>query len=126
VRIVAPMPKHEHGRDAARAYLAAWAQGKGDEMAELLFAAREQDLTPEGCEGLAESLGLSLSSYRSCVAAPETDSEIDANLEWVKSACPQGLPCIWMQDQRLLGLRGSMMLRDAFLAAERRPGAPAR
>lgn len=120
VRIVAPMEKHKQARDAARAYLCAEEQNKGDVMAEKLFAAN--DLTPAACERLAVSLGLSSERYRTCVASSEIDRKIDANLAWVEKACPQGLPCMWVQDQRLMGVQTYQELAIAVTnaMAERR------
>jgi uncharacterized membrane protein/predicted DsbA family dithiol-disulfide isomerase len=118
VRVVAPMAKHPQARDAARAYLCAEAQGKGAEMVELLFHAA--DLTPEGCESLAVALGISPEKYRAGVASAEVERRIEANLAWVMPACPQGLPCLWVQDQRLQGVQSRAALRDAIAAAELR------
>jgi uncharacterized membrane protein/protein-disulfide isomerase len=118
VRIMAPMPKHAHTRDAARAYLCAEANGAGEAMADKLFEA--DDLSPQACERLAASLGLATKSYRACVADPETERRLDANLEWVATACPEGLPCIWVQDQKLTGLPTLAALHEAVIAAERR------
>ncbi len=60
-RMVAPMPSHEHGRDAARAFIAARKQGKGDEMAKELYVAGSR--TKEKCREIAEKLGLNLDDY---------------------------------------------------------------
>jgi uncharacterized membrane protein/predicted DsbA family dithiol-disulfide isomerase len=116
VRVVSPMEKHPQARDAARAYLCAEAENKGDEMAELLFAAN--DLTPASCERLAESLGLSLPKFRACVASAEIERKIDVNVAWVTKACPQGLPCIWVQDRQLLGEQTYKELTVALTTAE--------
>lgn len=114
VRIVAPMTKH---RDAARAYLCAQAQDKGEAMAEELFQA---DLTPDSCERIADSLGLAKTAYQTCVTSAETEEYIDATVAWVKAAVPKGLPCIWVQDQRLCGVQSREALWRAVLNAEKR------
>lgn len=114
VRIVAPMTKH---RDAARAYLCAQAQDKGEAMAEELFQA---DLTPDNCERIADSLGLAKTAYQTCVTSAETEEYIDATVAWVKAAVPKGLPCIWVQDQRLCGVQSREALWRAVLNAEKR------
>jgi uncharacterized membrane protein/predicted DsbA family dithiol-disulfide isomerase len=121
VRIVAPISnKHPQARDAARAYLSAQALGKGEEMAEKLFAA--DDLTPAACARMAASLGLSPGEYQAGVAAPETDRALDENLAWVVPACPRGLPCLWVQDQRLSGLSSVAALPRVVTLAEQRLG----
>ncbi len=115
VRLVAPMEKHQHARDAARAYLCAVEQNKGDEMAEKLFAA--EDLTPEGCERIAVSLGIAVERYRSCVKSAKIEEQINANVAWVDKASPQGLPCIWVQDLRLSGAQDYAELTRAVAKA---------
>jgi uncharacterized membrane protein len=117
VRLMAPMPKHNMARFAARAYLAACAQGKGEEMAEALFDA--EDLTTEGCERLAESIGLKMAAYRVFVANPATDASIDAELAWAQPACPKGLPVVWVQDRKVEGTLSERALATAFRDAER-------
>jgi predicted DsbA family dithiol-disulfide isomerase len=116
VRVMAPMAKNPHARDAARAYLCAKAQGKGEEMAQALFAV--DDLSPESCERLAVSLGLSQKEFRACVADEQIDRQLDANLAWVMPVAPRGLPCVWVQDRRLTGEIKYDVLRDAVVAAE--------
>jgi uncharacterized membrane protein len=117
VRILAPMPKHPQARDAARAYLCAQAQGEVEGLAEQLFEA--DDRSPQGCERLALSHGVAAKPYRTCVADPATDARLDANLEWVKQACPEGLPCLWVQDRKLTGIQTTTSLHEAVLAARR-------
>jgi uncharacterized membrane protein/predicted DsbA family dithiol-disulfide isomerase len=117
VRLTAPMAKHPQARDASRAYLCAQAQGKGDEMGEALFGA--DDLTPRSCERLAQSAGVSVEQFRACIADPEIDRRIDADVEWVKTAAPGGLPAIWVQDRMLSGMQSAQALREALWAVER-------
>jgi uncharacterized membrane protein/protein-disulfide isomerase len=117
VRLTAPMPAHAQARPASRAFLCAREQGKGDEMAEALFLA--PDLEPEWCERIAASLGLSEPAFRACVAAPETDARLDADLAWVKAVSPRGLPVVWVQDRMFFGMQPIEALRAAARAAER-------
>ncbi len=116
VRLTAPMPKHPQARNASRAFLCAGAQG--DAMAEALFEA--DDLTPQSCERLAASVGVSMKPFRACVADPATDRRLDADLAWVKAAAPQGLPVIWVQDRMLSGVQPLAALREAVDAAAQR------
>jgi uncharacterized membrane protein/protein-disulfide isomerase len=117
VRLTAPMPAHEQARHASRAFLCACEQGKGDEMAEALFAA--PDLAPRSCERVAASLGLSLPAFRACAAAPATDARLDADLAWVRAASPRGLPVVWVQGRMFFGEQPIEALRRAARAAER-------
>src|SRR5450432_3976735 len=70
VRLNMPLTMHSQSRTAARAYCCAEDQDKGPAMADALF--QSETLTPEGCEKLAVSLGLSLTDYRACVASSST------------------------------------------------------
>ena len=117
VRLAAPLPAHPQARPAARAFLCAGEQGKGDEMAEALFLA--PDLGPEWCEQIAASLGLSVPSYRACVAAPGTDARLDADVAVARNASPRGLPIVWVQGRMFFGLQPIEALRAAARAAER-------
>src|SRR5262249_41199386 len=71
VRLVVPMPVHKNARPAARAYLAAFVQGKADALAPALLAAG--DLTPAGCRELAARAALDLAAFDRFVADPATD-----------------------------------------------------
>src|SRR6185437_10462513 len=73
VRRQVPLPMHVHAHDAARAACCGEELGKGEAMANALFSAPVEELTPDGCEKLAQSVGLSLDPYRACIADPRTD-----------------------------------------------------
>jgi protein-disulfide isomerase len=118
VRFVMPLATHANARPAARAHFAAEAQGKAAEVAVALFAA--EDLTPAGCEKVARSLGLAMEKYRAAVADAATDAAIDARAAWVDQGKMPGLPVIWVQDQRLVGVQTADSLRAALGRAERR------
>jgi uncharacterized membrane protein len=116
VRLTAPMPGHAQARPASRAFLCACQQGKGDDMAEALF--RAPSLGPEDCERLAGSLGLSLPAFRTCTAAPETESRLDSDVAWVKAASPGGLPIVWVQERMFVGVQPIGALRAASEARQ--------
>jgi uncharacterized membrane protein/predicted DsbA family dithiol-disulfide isomerase len=100
VRLVAPMPSHANALPAGRAYLAARAQGKGDEMATRLFAADTR--TPERCRQIAAELGLDMTAYGRVVNDPATDAELNATLAWARDAAAK-LPQVWIQEQGFPG-----------------------
>jgi protein-disulfide isomerase/uncharacterized membrane protein len=105
VRRQVPLTMHPHARDAARAACCGEKLGKGDEMADALFTAEVDDLTPAGCEKIAEQLGLPLDQYRACVQSPETDASIDADKAEFKAAGGYALPTIWIGDTPIIGAR---------------------
>jgi protein-disulfide isomerase len=103
VRKTMPLPAHPHARDCSRGYVCAARQGKGDAMADRIF--RNDDLSIESIESSAAALGLDMNAFRACRAAPETDQAIDADVAFVRAADFQGLPTVWIGDQKLLGAR---------------------
>jgi predicted DsbA family dithiol-disulfide isomerase/uncharacterized membrane protein len=117
VRLNMPLASHSNARTAARSYCCADEQGKAPAMADALFAS--DSLTPEACEKLAATIGLSLPEYRACVASASTDARIDQEIARVKSAGLAGLPTVWIGDQGLVGLQPMETLRDAFAEAAR-------
>ncbi len=60
---------HPHAMAAARAECCAEQADKGDEMADALYSAPPDDLTPEGCEKIAAQVGINLDAYRRCLAS---------------------------------------------------------
>jgi predicted DsbA family dithiol-disulfide isomerase/uncharacterized membrane protein len=114
VRLNMPLASHPRARTAARAYCCADEQKKGEPMAEALLEA--DDLTPEGCEKLAITLGLSLAEYRACMKSAATDARIDDEIARVKRAGLGGLPTVWVDDEVIVG-RNPEHLRDAFTRA---------
>ncbi len=74
-------------------------------MAESLFSADVDALTPQGCEKLAERLGLSVDPYRACLADPATDARIEADRAEFKAAGGYALPTIWIGRRQLVGAR---------------------
>jgi uncharacterized membrane protein len=112
VRLVAPMPAHANARPAGRAFLAARAQGRGEEMAVLLLAADSR--TPDQSRQFAAQLGMDLSKYDRMVSDRATDAEMDATVAWAKAA-GTGLPLVWVQDKRVRGVPTAAALGAALL-----------
>jgi predicted DsbA family dithiol-disulfide isomerase len=74
-------------------------------MANALFAAPVDDLTPEGCAKLAASLGLDAAAFNKCTSDPTTDAHIKDDQAAFKAAQGHGLPTLWIDDQKLEGYR---------------------
>lgn len=115
VRLVAPMPSHENSKPAARAFIAARQQGKGDEMARELYEAESR--TPPQCRELAIKLGLNLNDYDRAINDAKTEEEIRSTLTWTKKI-KQGLPMIWVQNQFLKGTPTAEDLEEAIEKAK--------
>jgi predicted DsbA family dithiol-disulfide isomerase/uncharacterized membrane protein len=114
VRKHVPLRMHPHALDAAKAGCCGEKMGKGDQMANALFTAPEEELTPEGCEKLAEKLGLDVNEFRKCVSDPSTTERIDADKAAFKAAKGHGLPTIWVDDQKLEGAQDRSDLETAI------------
>jgi uncharacterized membrane protein/predicted DsbA family dithiol-disulfide isomerase len=122
VRRQVPLHSHPHALDAARAACCGERLGQGDAMASALFAAPVEDLTRQGCEKIAQGLGLSLDPYRACVADPATDMLIEADRAEFKAAGGFALPTIWVGDRQLVGAQPPEALAQAIDDALSRAG----
>ena len=105
VRKMLPLRIHDHAMPAALAYCCADAQGKGDAMAEALFAAPPDALTPEGCEQLAAGVGCDVDRYRRDL--PAAEARVAAEMAEVRAAGVHALPTLFIGDQRIEGAAAS-------------------
>jgi uncharacterized membrane protein/predicted DsbA family dithiol-disulfide isomerase len=110
VRRQVPLRIHAHAMDAARAACCGAELGQGDAMASALFRADVRELTPEGCEKIAERLGMSLPAYRACVADPKTEARIEEDRGEFKAAGGVALPTLWIGEVQLVGAQPARTL----------------
>ena len=122
VRRQVPLKMHPHAMDAARGACCAEKLGKGEAMADALFTAPDEELTPDGCEKLAERVGLSLVPYRACVADPATDALIAADKAEFQAAGGFALPTLWIGEVQIVGAQPQERLEEAFEGALARAG----
>jgi uncharacterized membrane protein/protein-disulfide isomerase len=122
VRRQVPLGMHPHAHDAARAACCGERLGKGDSMANALFSAPVDDLTPGGCERIAQSIGIALGPYRECVVDPATDARIEADRASFKEAGGFALPTIWINGEELVGAQSHETLERALASAVARAG----
>jgi protein-disulfide isomerase/uncharacterized membrane protein len=113
VRIMLPLSNHEHAMPAALAYCCADAQGKGEAMATALFAADPDELTPEGCEKIAASIGCDLERYRRDLPAAAT--RVAAESEAAIAAGIRSLPTLFIGGERIVGASKSTAQLTAML-----------
>jgi protein-disulfide isomerase len=114
VRKQVPLSFHRHALDAARAACCGEDQGKGDEMADRLFATPPDDLTPDGCRKIAAELGLDVARYDECVADPETDKRIQRDKDLFHAIGGEGLPTLFIGAEKIEGAQGPDVLRKAI------------
>ena len=117
VRVHVPLRIHRHALDAAKAGCCAENLGKGPEMADALFTAPVEELTPDGCEKLAAKVGLDLERFRACVGDPATQARIDRDRETYRAAKCNGLPTIFVDGVRLEGAQERETLEATLDAA---------
>ena len=115
-----PLPQHPGAMPAAIAWCCADAQGKGDEMAEALLAARVEHLTPQGCERIAAEIGLDMDRYRADAADPATSKRIRGDIADAHKAGIKSLPTIYIGSQAFTDARATV---EQLVAALRRAGA---
>ncbi len=114
VRKHVPLAMHPHAADAARAGCCAEEQGKGDAMADALFSAPPETLTPDGCEKLAGANGLDVARFHACVANPATDARIASDRAMWKESNGRALPTIWIGKTEVVGAKGKEVLEKAL------------
>ena len=117
VRKMVPLPMHPHAMPAALAWCCAEAQGKGDAMADALFAAPVDDLTPEGCEKIAQSVGCDLDQYRRDL--PAMVGKVAADMLDARGGNVRSLPTVFVGTKRLVGANHSTA--DLVAAVEHAP-----
>jgi protein-disulfide isomerase len=112
IRLNLPLDRHPNARGAARAAICAAEQGKGEPMADALFAST--DLSPAEIRRLAARIGVDQPRFDACVQNPETDRRIDREAEILRQHGLQGLPTVFIGDQVIVGLQPEEVFRDAL------------
>jgi predicted DsbA family dithiol-disulfide isomerase/uncharacterized membrane protein len=119
-RLNLPLHGHEFAQGAAEAQVCARDQGKGDEMADRLFAA--DDLRPDANRVLGRILGLDMAAFDRCMASAKTDAVIDAESKILIDNGLMGLPTTFVGAKTIIGAQPEEVFRDAFDRAERGEG----
>ena len=99
-----PLPIHERARTAARAFLAAQEQGKGEAMHAFLFAhpdARDD----EGLRSAAETVGLDVAAFEASRRGEKTESALRHAETLAGTVGADGTPIFFVNGRRLVGAR---------------------
>jgi protein-disulfide isomerase len=102
-----PLPSHARARPAARAALAAFAQGGSSafwSMHDWLYSA-EADLSDAGLKRAASKLSLDPAAVELAVHTPRFDAAIDADMAAGDAAGIEGTPAVFINDYYLMGAR---------------------
>ena len=105
-RKMVALPQHKGALPAAVAWCCAVRQGKGDAMAEALFAADPAELTPAGCERIAAKIGCDLDRYR--LDAPLAVGQVAVDMMDAKGAGIHGLPTLYVGASQVVGASASV------------------
>lgn len=95
-----PLSMHPHGDPAARAAIAAHAQGKFWPMEKLLFASGSR-LEASDLEGYARSLGLDVAKFASDMRSAETKARLDADRRLADALGVRGTPTLFVNGRQL-------------------------
>jgi uncharacterized membrane protein/predicted DsbA family dithiol-disulfide isomerase len=118
VRLNLPLDRiHPQARDAARAQVCAAEQGKGEEMADALFEAKELSLKAN--RRIAVGMGLDMDRFDKCVADAATDKRIDQQGKLLRDAGFSGLPTTFVGADKVVGAQPDDVFRKAFEQAAR-------
>ena len=120
VRKQLPLPMHSHAAGAARAALCAEQAGRGDAMADILFAA--SDLSDQALSVHIQAAGLDVAATRTCMISQAVTDRLEADKQLALAAGLRGLPTIYIGAQRLTGQQSPETLENTLKAT--RPGPP--
>lgn len=95
-----PLPNHPNARPASAASICALEQGKFWEMHDKIFENRPK-LSAEGLKGFAKDLGLDVAKFDACMANPETDKVIQADIDEGNRVGVQGTPTFFVNGTKV-------------------------
>jgi protein-disulfide isomerase len=96
-----PLPAHEHADSAARASVAAGAQGKFWEMHDQLFT-HQETLANSDIEGFAKKLGLDLDKFKSDWVSNDTKDKVAKDKELGGRIGITGTPSIFINGRKFM------------------------
>lgn len=108
---------HPHSLQAAVAACCGERLGKEREMAEALFSAPVEQLTPEGCSSIASSVGLDKGAFEACMKDPAVTERIDRETAEFRAAGGRGLPTIWIDNVKFVGAHDASTYEEVLSRA---------
>ncbi|MET0343507.1 MAG: thioredoxin domain-containing protein [Polyangiales bacterium] len=97
-----PLDSHKNAAPAARAAVAAQAQGKFWPLADLLFE-NQRALTPEKIRELAKKVGVDVSKFDAELASADVQARVDADKKDGNTANVQGTPTLFINGREYNG-----------------------
>ena len=107
-----PLPMHEHARLAAKASLAAEAQGRFWEYHDVLLTHRDA-LDRASLEGYARTLGLDLARFGRDLDDPRAEARISADETQAARLHVEGTPTAFVNGRRIVGAQSLAVYRAA-------------
>jgi hypothetical protein len=101
VRKMLPLPMHPGAVPAAIAWVCADMQGKGEEMAKLLFAADPATFTASGCQRMAKEAGCDMERFLKDVDAAV--KRVQAEMAMLKAEKISKLPTMFIATDKHVG-----------------------
>jgi protein-disulfide isomerase len=102
-----PLPAHERARPAARAALAAFAQGGSEQFWKFhdWLYSPQADLTDAGLKRAAAKLSLDPARFEQALGTTQYDAQINADMAAGDAAGIEGTPAAFINDYYLMGAR---------------------
>lgn len=119
-RLHAPLPMHPNARAAARAAVCAEKLGKGEPMADELFALPK--LSSKSMRQAALDVGLDGAAFDACLLDPKAEARVAYDFSVLERTGLRGLPTTYVGAQRILGAQPDEVFRDAIEAELRGEG----
>jgi len=100
-----PLPGHQRARPAARAALAAFAQGGSEQFWKLhdILYSPQGNLSDAGLQQAASKLGLDPARIAQAMQSTQYDPQIDADMAAGDAAGIEGTPAVFINDYYLMG-----------------------
>jgi predicted DsbA family dithiol-disulfide isomerase/uncharacterized membrane protein len=117
VRLNVPLERHPQALPAALAAVCSEPSGKSAEFSEFLFST--EDLSQAAIDQHAQSLGIDLAAFRSCLESRAARARVEREKALLKAIGFEGLPTTYVGSTRIVGAQAREVFRDALeLAAE--------
>src|SRR5262249_19003984 len=108
-----PLPMHKNALGAAKASLAANAQGKFWEFHDLLFE-NQQDLSEENLIKLAQKAGLNVPKFTKDMKSTKFDQQIQEDSDFAMKAGASGTPAFFINGVALRGAKPMASFKEVI------------
>ncbi len=114
-----PNGGHHMACSAARSAICAGQQGKFWDMHDLIFD-NQESLSPALLEELATKAGLDTTKWAACLKDPQTELQLQKEIQWGEQVQLQSTPTIIINGRRLIGARSPQDLETLLKTLEKK------